>query len=87
MATEQMMRLLLRQYPPETIRNGMPGVSSIFTAELRAILLALKHVYRSKEEILILSDFLSAPQAIHNLKYDHPVFINIHELFSQLTQE
>ena len=28
-----------------------------------------------------------ALQAIHNLKYDHPVLINIRELYSQLIQE
>jgi ribonuclease HI len=66
----------------------LPGDSSIYTAELRAILLALKHVYHSKEKFfLILSDSLSALQAIHNLKYDHPILIKIHELYSQLIQE
>ena len=66
----------------------LPGDSSIYTAELRAILLALKHVYHSKQKsFLILSDSLSALQAIHNLKYDHPVLIKIHELYSQLIQE
>ena len=50
--------------------------------------LALKHVYHSKHKsFLILSDSLSALQAIHNLKYDHPILITIHELFSQLIQE
>ena len=47
-----MMGLLLRQYLPETTRNRMPVVSlatSIYTAELRAIILAL-HVYHSKQK-------------------------------------
>ena len=34
-----------------------------------------------------MSDSLSALQAMHNLKYDHPVLIKIHELYSQLIQE
>ena len=34
-----------------------------------------------------MSDSLSALQAIHNLKYDNPVLIKIHELYSQLIQE
>ena len=39
----------------------LPGDSSIYTAELRAILLALKYVYHSKQKsFLILSDSLSA---------------------------
>ena len=89
-----MMRLLLQQYPPETTRSRpyacrLPGDSSVYTAELRAILLALKHVYQSKAIffLLILSDSLSALQAIQNLKYDHPVLIKIYELYSQLIQE
>ena len=48
--------------------------SSIYTAELRAILLALKHIYCSKRKsFLILSDSLSSLKAIFNLKYEHPV--------------
>ena len=34
-----------------------------------------------------MSDSLSSLQAIHNLKYDHPVLIKIHELCSKLFQE
>ena len=41
--------------------SGLSFDSSIYTAELRAILLALKHVYYSKEKsFLILSDSLSS---------------------------
>ena len=36
---------------------------------------------------MILSDSLSALQAMHNLKYDHPILIKIHELYSRLIQE
>ena len=86
-----MMRLLLQPYPPETNKKPyacrLPGDISIYTAELRAILLALNHVYHTKEKsFLILSDSLSTLQAIHNLKYDHPL-IKIHELYSWLIQE
>ena len=49
----------------------LPDDSSIHTAELRAILLALKHVYYSKRKLFsILSDSLSSLQSIFNLKYD-----------------
>ena len=52
--------------------------SSIYTAELRAILLALRHVDYSKgKSFLILSDSLSSLQSIFNLKYDHPVLVQI----------
>ena len=60
----------------------LPDDSSIYTAELQAILLALKHVYCSKEKLfLILSDSLSSLQSAFNLKYDHPVLVQILELY------
>ena len=36
---------------------------------------------------MILSDPIWALQAVHNLKYDHPMLIKIHELYSQLIQQ
>ena len=66
----------------------LPDDSSIYTADLRAILLALKHVYYSKEKsFLILSDSLSSLQSILNLKYDHPVLVQILELYTEMTRE
>ena len=54
----------------------LPHHSSIYTTELRAILLALRHVYCSKgKSFLILS-----LRSIFNLKYDHPVLVQILEL-------
>ena len=68
---------------PYTCR--LPNVSSVFTAELRAILLAVRHVYHSQENsFLILSDSLSSLQARHNMKYDHHILIINHELHSDL---
>ena len=62
----------------------LPDGSSVYTAELRAILLALKHVYYSKEKsFLVLSDSLSSLQSILNLKYDHPVLVQILELYTE----
>ena len=44
---------------------------SIYTAELQAILFALKQVYQSKEKkFMIFSDSLSALQALKNFKTD-----------------
>ena len=66
----------------------LPDDSSIYTAELRAILLALKHVYYSKENsFLILSDSLSSLQSILNLKYDPQVLVLILELYTEMTRE
>ena len=66
----------------------LPDDSSIYTAELWAILLALKPVYYSKEKsFLILSDSLSSLQSVLNLKYDHPVLVQILELYTEMTRE
>ena len=66
----------------------LPDDSSIYTTELRAILLALKHVYYSKgKSFLILSDFLSSSQSIFNLKYDHPVLVQILDLYTEMTRD
>ena len=57
-------------------------------SRVEAILLALKHVYYSKEKsFLILSDSLSSLQSILNLKYDHPVLVQILELYTEMTRE
>ena len=76
---------LLHQTYSQTFTCRLPDDSSVFTAELRAILLALEHVYCSKE--LILPDSLSSLQAIYNLKYDHPVLVQISELYLELTRD
>ena len=66
----------------------LPDDSSIYTAELRAILLALRHVYCSKgKAFLILSDSLSSLQSIFNLKYDHPILVQILELYTEMTRD
>ena len=66
----------------------LPDDSSIYTAELKAILLALKHVYYSKgKSFLILSDSLSSLQSIFNLKYDHPALVQILDLYTEMTRD
>ena len=77
---------LKRIKKPFTCR--LPDDNSIYTAELRAILLVLKHVYYSlKKSFLILSDSRSSLQSILNLKYDHPVLVQILELYTKMTRE
>ena len=59
--------------------------SSVFTGELQANFLALRHVCHSKEKsFLVLSDSLSS-KAIFNLKYDHPILVKILELSLSLS--
>ena len=66
----------------------LPDNNSIYPAELWAILLALKHVYHSKgKSFLILFDSLSSLQSILNLKYDHPILVQILELYTEMTRD
>ena len=75
-----------RMNKPITCR--LPDDSSIYTAELRAILLALKHVYYSKgKSFLILFYSLKSLQSILNLKYDHPILVQILELYTEMTRD
>ena len=72
----------------KTFTWRLPDDSSIHTAELRAILLVLKHVHYFKEiSFLILSDSLSSLQSILNLKFDHPGLVQILELYTKMTRE
>ena len=51
-----------------------------YTAELQAILFALKQAFQSQEKkIVIFSHSLSALQAVRKLKTDHPLLIQIQE--------
>ena len=57
--------------------------SSIFTAEARAILLALECIEHSnRKRFLIFTDSMSCLQALDHLKIDHPI---IEEIISKLT--
>ena len=59
--------------------------ASIYTAELQALILALKLAYQSKERsFLILSDSLSALQAIATRSFEHPLLLEFHELHTSL---
>ena len=54
-------------------KSRLPDGASIFSAELRAILLALDFVERSaNDKFIIFSDSLSSLQALDNLKLDNP---------------
>ena len=61
---------------------------SIYTAELQAVLLALKQAYQSQEsKFMIFSDSLSALQALGKLKTDHPVLIQLQELLHNVNAD
>jgi ribonuclease HI len=62
--------------------------SSVFTAELNAILLALKHVYQSKKKrFLILSDSLSALQAIAAKRFRNHLVTDFYDVYATLARE
>ena len=76
------------KYPRKPLTRRLPDDSSIYTAELQAILLALKRIYCSKRKsFLILSDSLSSLKTIFNLKYEHPVLVQNLELYMDLTKD
>ena len=61
---------------------------SIYTAELQAILFALKQAYQSQErKFMIFSDSLSALQGLGKLKTDHPLLIQIQELLHKINTD
>ena len=61
---------------------------SIYTAELQAILFALKQAYQSQErKFTFFSDSLSALQALGKLKTDHPLLIQIQELLHTINAD
>ena len=62
--------------------------SSIYRAELQAILLALKQAYQSQErKFIIFSDSLSALQALGKLKTDHLLLIQIQEFLHKINAD
>lgn len=64
----------------------LPDGGSIYTAELQAILLALKHCLQSQRtHFLLLSDSLSAIQTLQTRKISHPLLADIHDLHTELT--
>ena len=72
----------------KVFKARLPTCSSIFSAEVKALLLALKMVYQSKRtKFLILSDSLSSLMAIKEKKLDHPFLIDFFEHYTQLCQE
>ena len=66
-----------------SLNEQLPSTSSIYTAELRAILLAFKLINKSsKEHFVIGTDSLSSLMAIRNLKQDHPLLPDIFESYT-----
>ena len=72
----------------KVFRKRLPNNSSIYSAELKAILLALCMIYQSqKVKFIIFSDSLSALTAIKERKLDHPFLQDFFEGFQKLLEE
>ena len=66
-----------------SLKEHLPTVSSIFTAELRTILLALNLITKSpKDNFIICTDSLSSLMSIKNIKQDHPLLQDIFDLYT-----
>ena len=63
----------------------LPDSCSIYTAELHAIHLALRLICQSKKKsFLVLSDSLSVSKSISNAKCDHPLLVDLFNLYFKL---
>ncbi len=67
--------------PEGDLQSRLPDKSSIFSAELRAILLALDFAEISwRKQFILFSDSLSSLQALYNMKLEHPLIRQVIEL-------
>ena len=70
------------------VKRRLPGQASIYTAELRAIQLALDLVNNSnKDKYVICVDSLSCLQAIGHQHIDHPLVLDVLAKYSALVNK
>ena len=66
-----------------SLKENLPSTSSIYTAELRAILIAFELINKSyTEHFVICTDLVSSLMSIRNLKQDHPLLPNIFDSYA-----
>ena len=71
----------------ELYQFRLPNNSSIFSAELETIDLALNHTDQDAYwRYIIFTDSLSAMQALEGEKTDNPLIVNLHEKLSRLCE-
>ncbi len=69
-----------------TISRRLPDGTSVFSAEAKAIQLALQHVKNCNlSNVIVFSDSLSCLQAIKNCQFKNPLILDILELHDSLT--
>ena len=70
----------------KTYKQRIPNESSVFTAELKALIQALQYIQKSKHNsFIICTDSLSSLQAIENLNINHPIILDIIKFHHHLT--
>jgi ribonuclease HI len=69
-----------------TLQIRLPDAASIYTAELTAILETLNILQRSPHQsILIITDSLSALEALHHLDFKHPLVFKILSVYTEMS--
>ena len=64
--------------PSDTYKCRLPDNASIFSAEIKAIDLALDHIEQSRSsDFIIFSDSLSALQSLHNRHIENPLLLDV----------
>ena len=64
--------------PSDTYKCRLPDNASIFSAEIKAIDLALDHIEQSRSsDFVIFSDSLSVLQSLHNRNIEHPLLLGV----------
>ena len=64
--------------PSDTYKCRLPDNASIFSAEIKAIDLALDHIEQSRSsDFIIFSDSLSVLQSLHNRHIENPLLLDV----------
>ncbi len=72
----------------ETYSCRLPDSATVFSAELKALLLALEHVSKSKNnEFIIFSDSLSAIQALQGCDFRNSLLMLFLKEYKELTED
>jgi len=70
------------------LKERLPDHSSIYTAELKGLLLSLTICGESEgDKFLVISDSLSALQGISSLKLTHPLLADFHDAHTELREK
>ena len=73
--------------PSDTYKCRLPDNASIFSAEIKAIDLALDHIEQSRSsDFIIFSDSLSVLQSLHNRHIENPLLLDVLLKHNELTE-